>query len=283
MLAAMSSSGSAPREARLAAARRSPELANLHDERGWLALYAPDAIVEDPVGTPACQRGVRTRAGGRDDLERFYTAFIAPSRLRVESLGDVVVGDTVVRDVVLHVVLPGGGGASVPAILQYELVSSGDALLVRRMRAYWDAGRNGRELLASGWRGKLTSMLSGVRLLRVLGKEWAGRYVAGTKRGIRRDGPPLLEGLAKALAGEADDLDARATSDATVELPGRASTPLRSLDRGLGLRFERAWSSGFSVAARCTAVDGGRAVSGIALADVDPGSKKIANLRLFWE
>lgn len=272
------------REARIRAARRSPELANLHDEAGWLALYTEGAIVEDPVGSPPCQRGVFTRPGKQDDLERFFATFIAPSRIRVEECGDFVVGDTVVRDVVLHVVLPGGGGASVPAVLQYELVDVRGDLKVRRMRAYWDAGKNGRQMLAQGFRGKLTSILSGIRLFRVLGKDWAQRYIAGTKRGIRKEGAPKVEALQQALAAGATALDAVATPSATIELPGRAAAPLRTVDTAaLGLTFERATSSGFVVVARCRATQDGRSVSGIAFVDFDESSRQVSGLRLFWE
>lgn len=272
------------REARVRAARRSPELANLHDETGWLALYTEDAIVEDPVGSPPCQRGVFTRPGKRDDLERFYETFIAPSRIRVEECGDYVVGDTVVRDVVLHVVLPGGGGASVPAVLQYELVDVRGDLKVRRMRAYWDAGKNGRQMLAQGFRGKLTSILSGIRLFRVLGKDWAQRYVAGTKRGIRREGAPKVEALQRALATGGAAIDAVATPSATIELPGRAAVALRSVDgAALGLAFERPTSSGFVVVARCRATEDGRPVAGIAFVDFDETTRLVCGLRLFWE
>lgn len=273
------------REARLRAARRSPELANLHDRSGWLALYAEDAIVEDPVGSPPCQRGVFTRPGSKDDLERFYETFIAPCAIRVEERGDYVVGDCVVRDVVLHVRLTGGGGAAIPAVLQYDLVDRGGKLLVKRMRAHWDAGRNGREMLAQGLRGKLTSILSGVRLFRVLGKDWAKRYVAGTKRGIRREGAEKIAALAKALSsGDAKALDALAVPDATVVLPGATPTPLRALDgAALGLELVDPISSGFVTVARCRAHSGGRDVKGIGFVDFDPDSKRVASVRLFWE
>lgn len=273
------------REARLRAARRSPELANLHDRSGWLALYTEDAIVEDPVGSPPCQRGVFSRPGSKDDLERFYETFIAPCAIRVEERGDYVVGDSVVRDVVLHVVLTGGGGAAIPAILHYDLVDRGGTLLVRRMRAHWDAGKNGRDMLAQGWRGKVTSILSGIRLFRVLGKDWANRYIAGTKRGIRREGPEKIAALAKALAsGDAAALDGLAAVDATVSLPGAASSPLRALDgKSLALELVDPINSGFTTVARCRAKSGGRDVKGIAFVDFEPGSKRVAALRLFWE
>ena len=69
------------REAILRAAKASPELAGQHDKQGWLALYAEDAILEDPVGTPASHKGRRQGRLG-DELGRFYEAFIAASAIR---------------------------------------------------------------------------------------------------------------------------------------------------------------------------------------------------------
>lgn len=271
------------REARLNAARRSPELANLHDESGWLALYAADAIVEDPVGSPPCRRGVFTLPGKKDDLERFYATFIAPTKIRVEECGDYVIGDTVVRDVVLHVQLTGGARAGIPAVLLYDLVDQGGALKVRRMRAHWDASANGREVMSQGFAGVATSVLAGVRLFRNFGQRWAKSYLDGTKRGIRKEGAPKAAALAEAIvARDAAALDAVADGAATVELPGRPAAALRSLELG-ALSFERCIASGYVVSARCRAQHEGRSVSGMAFVDFDPTSRKVASLRLFWE
>jgi ketosteroid isomerase-like protein len=272
----------ADRNARLRTARLSPEIANRHDEAAWLALYTDDAVVEDPFGTPACRRGARTR-GGRDDLERFYAAFIAPTSIRVEERLDVVVRDTVVRDVVLHVKLPGGGRASIPAFLEYDLDASSDALRVRRMRAYWDARRNGRAMMAQGVRGKLTSLLSAVRLLRHFGRDWTRRYVDGTRRGVRRDGPAIVRALVSALAGgDRAALDAVITNDATIVLPGLAPRPLS--DAGaLKLEVDEPICAGFTCVARCRTRAPAGELEGVAFVEVDPSSKRVACLRLLWE
>jgi ketosteroid isomerase-like protein len=259
-------------------------LADAHDRARWLGLYTDDAIVEDPVGTPRCQRGVHTRPGGEDDLERFYRVFIAPTSLRAESLRDTVVGDTVMREVVLHVGLPGGARASIPACLEYDLVAIADGFRVRHLRAYWDAPRNGRLISSQGMRGKLSSALSGLRLLRHFGRDWTGRYLSGTKRGIRRDGAPLTAELTKAIAsGDPTAFDALASRDATVTLPGASPTPLRAISPGLELALEPPICSGFHAVGRCRARIEGRAVHGVAVVSFDANSKQITALRLLWE
>ena len=273
---------SADRDARLRTARLSPEIANRHDEAEWLALYTDDAVVEDPFGTPPCRRGAGTR-GGRDDLRRFYAAFIAGTSIRIEERLDVVVKDTVVRDVVLHVKLPGGGRASIPAFLEYDLDASNGALRVGRMRAYWDARRNGRAMMAQGLRGKVTSLLSAARLFRHFGRDWTRRYVEGTKRGIRRDGPSLVAALARALsAGDRAALDAVCTKGATLVLPGAAPKPL-SQAGPVAIEMDAPICSGFVCAARCRTRGPDGKVEGVAFVEVDPSSKRVACLRLLWE
>jgi hypothetical protein len=265
------------RDARLRTARSSPEIANRHDEAAWLALYTADASIEDPFGTPPCKRGVVTR-GAKDDLERFYAAFIAPTSIRIEERLDVVVGDTVLRDVVLHVRLSGGARAAIPAFLEYDLDATNGALRVRRMRAYWDASKNGRAVMAQGARGKLTSILSALRLLRVFGRDWTKRYVAGTKRGVRRDGESIVVALSKALAsGDRTAIDAVATPDATIVLPGAAPASLR--DARLEIAMDAPTCSGFACVARCRA----NGADGVAIVEVDPATKRVASVRLFWE
>jgi len=274
----------ADRDARLRAARMSPEIANRHDEAAWLALYTDDAVVEDPFGTPVCQRGARSRGrGGKDDLERFYATFIARTSIRVEERLDLVVGDTVVRDVVLHVVLPGGGRASIPAFLEYDLDASNGALRVRRMRAYWDARRNGRAMMAQGLRGKLTALLSAARLLRHFGRDGTRRYVEGTRRGIRREGPAIVRELVAALAaGDRAALDAWITRDATLELAGTAPRPLAEAGT-LELAVAPPICSGFACVARCRTRTAAGEVDGVAFVEVDPSSRRVARLRLFRE
>ena len=273
----------ADRDARLRTARMSPEIANRHDQAAWLALYTEDAVVEDPFGTPPCRRGTRTR-GGQDDLERFYATFIAPASIRIEERLDVVVGNTVIRDVVLHVRLAGGGQASIPAFLEYELDASSSTLRVRRMRAYWDARRNGRAMMAQGVRGKLTSLLSMVRLLRHFGRHGTRRYLEGTKRGVRRDGPAIVRALVGALvAGDRAAVDAITTKDATLVLPGRASRPLAEAAGTLKLEIDAPICSGFMCVSRCRTRVATGDMEGIAFVEVDASSKRVASLRLFWE
>lgn len=273
------------REARLAFVRRSPELADRKERKAWFDLYADDAIIEDPVGSPPCRRGVRSRPGRLDDLERFYDTFIQPSRIRVETKHEWVVGPSVLRDVVLHVRVPGGGRNSIPAILRYEVDDAGGALRVTRMRAYWDASASGRAMLAQGFTGKLTSVLSGLRLVRVLGTDWAKRYVAGTKRKLRGAEASLYLKLAEAVAsGDSAALATLATEDARViGGPAAVETLAAFAAEKPRIALESPIHSGLFTVAHCRLGEGEGAASGLAIVEVDEGSRRVRALELLLE
>ncbi|WP_068825918.1 steroid Delta-isomerase [Pseudomonas sp. BMS12] len=68
-------------EAKRAAMQRYVERVDAGDIDGILALYADDAIVEDPVGTPALV--------GRTAIERFYREGLGRSNARARLTGPV--------------------------------------------------------------------------------------------------------------------------------------------------------------------------------------------------
>lgn len=66
----------------LTASRESWRCVQSHDREGWLALMAPDVVIEDPIGpsyTNPDGLGVR----GKEAIAAFYDANIAPNTLRV--------------------------------------------------------------------------------------------------------------------------------------------------------------------------------------------------------
>ncbi|MBW1906229.1 MAG: nuclear transport factor 2 family protein, partial [Deltaproteobacteria bacterium] len=115
-------SASPERATLLRTAKASPEIAGQHDKEGWLALYSADAVVEDPVGTPASHRGRRPGRLG-DELGRFYEAFIGASGLEMVSRQEIVSDMHVFRAVDIHTTnLKTGLQMKVPANLLYEIV-----------------------------------------------------------------------------------------------------------------------------------------------------------------
>ena len=75
----------------LVAVGGSPAAVAAHDKEGWLSLFTPSAVVNDPVGS-APHRGPA-------QLSRFYDTFIAPNTIGFQVNHDVVCGASVLRDV----------------------------------------------------------------------------------------------------------------------------------------------------------------------------------------
>ena len=68
-----------------------------HDRHAWVGLFTPGGQVEDPVGSRPHR--------GRHAIERFYATFIGPRDITFHRDADVVVGNTVVRDLELEVTM----------------------------------------------------------------------------------------------------------------------------------------------------------------------------------
>lgn len=175
----------------------SPTLVGAHDKAGWLALFAADAVVEDPVGTRPHHRGAHPRgADGEDELGRFYEVFIAPNQVRFEVRDDVVVPPYAFRDVLIHTRLPNGYRVTVPAHILYEICLEDGQPRLRHLAAYWSLRNMPRLALSGGWRGLAAVNRQTFRMLRV--QRLGG--VAGYLRGFRtlgRRGPRLLERLVR--------------------------------------------------------------------------------------
>ena len=275
------------RAARLAVAAAPPDAANRRARAEWLALYASDAEVHDPVGTPACRKDVRTRPEtGKSDLELFYDTFIGGMQaLNVDVKMDVVVGDVVGRVGALRPTMAFDVRSEIPTRLLYELVHEDGKLVVKRLGAYWDASQATQRTMGKRLRGKASMMVSSVRMMRYLGRKWMQRYVAGTKRGARRPGREATLAFSNALrSGDLAAARELTNGDLSVRVCEGAPMTLDAfLTRGLELVLSEPIASGDIVTARCSAVDGGRKVEGLAFVTIGRATHKLSDLRLLWE
>jgi hypothetical protein len=275
------------RAARLAVAAASPDAANRRARAEWLGLYASDAEVHDPVGTPACRKSAKTRpATDKNDLELFYDTFIDGMKaLHVDVKLDVVVGDVVARDVTLRPTMAFGVRSEIPTRLLYELGREDGKLVVKWLGAYWDASQATQRTMSAGLRGKASMLVSSARMARFLGREWMQRYVAGTKRGARRPGREATLQVSNAL--RANDLAAaRELTSNGLRIRVCEGEPLdlaAFMARGYELVLSEPIASGDVVTARCRAKDGGRVVEGLAFATFDRETRTLSDLRLLWE
>jgi ketosteroid isomerase-like protein len=109
-----------------------------HAKEEWLALFADDAVVQDPVGpSPFDETGEGHR--GKDAIAAFWDATIATVE-RFEFLIDdsFACGDEVanVGTIVSH--LPGGMVLRTDGVFAYRVGPDG---LLRSLRAFWEWDR----------------------------------------------------------------------------------------------------------------------------------------------
>ncbi|MFN8089783.1 MAG: nuclear transport factor 2 family protein [Mycobacterium sp.] len=120
----------------MAASRESWRCVQTHDREGWLALMAPDVVIEDPIGeaiTNPDGRGVR----GKDAVAAFYDANIAANNLTVtceESFASSSPNE-VAHILVLRSEFEGGFSSTVRGVFTYRLNDDG---LLSNLRGYWN-------------------------------------------------------------------------------------------------------------------------------------------------
>ena len=120
-------------------ARRSQAAVKAKDREAWLSLWAPDAIVQDPVGpSPFDPDGTGHR--GPEAIAAFYDKVIAPNDLiTFEIENSYLCGDEVADVGVIRTVLPGGTHmAVVHGVYTYR--SNGAGQLIA-LRAFWEFGQ----------------------------------------------------------------------------------------------------------------------------------------------
>ena len=120
----------------MAASQASWRCVQSHDREGWLALMAPDVVIEDPIGqsyTNPDGLGVR----GKEAVAAFYDANIAANTLRVtcEETFPSSSPNEVAHILVLRSEFDGGMTSTVRGVFCY-LVD--DAGLITNMRGYWN-------------------------------------------------------------------------------------------------------------------------------------------------
>jgi steroid Delta-isomerase len=117
-------------------ARRSQAAVRAKDRAGWLSLFAPDAVVADPVGpSPFDEAGTGHR--GSAAIAAFYDAVIAPNESITFDIESSYLCGAEVADVgVIRTVLPGGRVvAVVHGVYTYRANGAGQ---IAALRAFWE-------------------------------------------------------------------------------------------------------------------------------------------------
>ena len=108
----------------------------------WLALWAKDATIEDPVG------GMVHGTDGHT-LAEFWDTFIAGRDIHFDVKQDYISTNTLIRDVVITT-RTHGIEVPVPAILRYKVDSQG---MITSMEAFWEILESSKPLATSGFSG----------------------------------------------------------------------------------------------------------------------------------
>lgn len=117
-----------------AASLRSRAAVHARDRAAWLALFAPDASVADPVGvSPLDPSGEGHR--GIEAIGTFWDTVIAPNPVRMELHLSVAGGDEVANRLTISTTFPDGARAIAEVIALYRVGPDG---LIRSLRAFWE-------------------------------------------------------------------------------------------------------------------------------------------------
>ncbi|GAA3447442.1 nuclear transport factor 2 family protein [Planomonospora venezuelensis] len=117
-----------------AAALAAMEAVGAGDRDAWLACYAPDAVLHDPVGgSPLDPEG--TGLTGRESLERFWELTVAPNDVRFDVAAVHPAGDEAAVVASVAIRFPGGAEARYDGVFVYRV---GGDRRISSVRAYWD-------------------------------------------------------------------------------------------------------------------------------------------------
>ncbi len=117
-------------------ARRSQAAVKAKNRTAWLSLFAPDAVVQDPIGpSPFDPDGHGHR--GLEAIAAFYDAVIAPNEsITFEIESSYLCGDEVADVGVIRTVLAGGKHvAVVHGVYTYRSNGAGQ---LAALRAFWE-------------------------------------------------------------------------------------------------------------------------------------------------
>jgi len=117
-----------------AASLRSRAAVHARDREAWLAIFTPDALVQDPVGvSPLDESGEGHR--GIAAIARFWDTVIAPNPVHMDILASYACGNEVANVMTITTTFPDGATAAVDLVGIYRV---GDDGRITAMRAFWE-------------------------------------------------------------------------------------------------------------------------------------------------
>lgn len=262
------------REDLLATVERSPAATAAHDKAGWVDLFSADGCVEDPVGS-------RPHVGHRA-IGQFYDTFIGPRTIVFHRDADIVIDNTVVRDLELEVHMGNTVQLRIPVYLQYDVVTEGvgASLKIARLQAFWELPGMVAQFVRCGVAALPAGLgLSGA-LLRNQGPGGAVGFLGGLRTGGTRAKRSLTALLADAATGDALAVKRRLSEPAAITRGLETRLSVSELVEELtGCRVQKVIAAGRYVLAGVRR----DCYRGVVIAELAPGGRGVSGLRLFAE
>jgi ketosteroid isomerase-like protein len=107
------------------------------DRDAWLALFVPDAVVEDPVGPSMFDPDGRGHRGA-DAIAAFYDNVIASGRVEFAIRESYAAGNECANVGRITTTLPDGSRAIVEGVYTYKIDDDGRVIA---LRGFWEPAR----------------------------------------------------------------------------------------------------------------------------------------------
>jgi ketosteroid isomerase-like protein len=118
--------------------RASMAAVEVHDREAWLALFAEDAVVQDPIGPSAFDpegKGHR----GPEAIAAFYDNVIAANEsIKFTIHQSFLCGDEAANVGVIRITFAGGSAVEVDGVYTYRANPEGK---IAALRAYWEVDK----------------------------------------------------------------------------------------------------------------------------------------------
>jgi ketosteroid isomerase-like protein len=112
------------------------------DKLAWLALFAEDAVIQDPVGvSPLDPSGLGHR--GKEAIGRFWDAVIAPGQLETTIRESYPAGDECANVATFVNHLPNGLKIATDLVVVYRVDARGKIV---SLKAYWEYAKIAEQL-----------------------------------------------------------------------------------------------------------------------------------------
>jgi steroid Delta-isomerase len=116
------------------ASRHSMSCSEAGDRERWLALFADDAVIEDPIGPSAFDPDGKGHRG-KDGIAKFWDDVISKQPVRFTIQASYAAGSECANVGTVTTDLGGGTKAIVEGVFTYRVDDEGR---IKAMRAYWE-------------------------------------------------------------------------------------------------------------------------------------------------